>query len=83
MYVIDEQKKEKLKLLADRQVIADEDDNQMSRNFSHPRAGDFCIQIDVERGVRMVFIYQLLNLQDNKVLRQRLVNKPARFGFID
>jgi hypothetical protein len=58
----------------------------MSRNFSHPRAGNFCIQIEKSSGGKMLLHYEVLNLQDNTIVRQRLFNKTKtlwwnRFNF--
>jgi len=40
----------------------------MSRNFSHPRAGNFCVQIEQFGNGELSLNYELWNLSDNQVV---------------
>jgi hypothetical protein len=42
----------------------------MSRNFTHPRAGNFCIQVEKYDRRKMILYYELLHLDKNKVEKQ-------------
>jgi hypothetical protein len=45
-------------------------DHQMSRNFSHPRAGNFCVQFKKTISGPLIFQYELLNLDNKQVKGQ-------------
>jgi hypothetical protein len=52
-----------------------QDFNQMSRNFSHPRTGKFCYQIEQANADRSFKLnYELLNLDENRVESGGLVD---------
>jgi len=54
-------------------------DNQISRNFSHLRPGNFCVEILKFKSYDLEFKFELLNLGNNQVeiqgLMDRRVNK--------
>jgi hypothetical protein len=43
------------------------DDNQMSKNFLHPKDDDFCLHIRKYVKRELKFYYKLLNLDNNQV----------------
>jgi hypothetical protein len=53
-----------------------QDFNQMSRNFTHPRTGKLCFQIEHDDIVgKLKFHYELLNVDENQVESSGLVEK--------
>lgn len=67
-----------------------ENENQMSRLFSHPRAGDFCLEIIKKLTTEELgFHYDLLNLANNQVACQGLLRRndsnrnKIKFGHLE
>jgi hypothetical protein len=58
-------------------------DNQMSRNFSHPRTGNFCVQIDTFLNRTLSLTYELLNLSDNQVVSRKPLLEGNQIEFED
>jgi hypothetical protein len=58
-------------------------DNQLSRNFSRPRAGNFCVQIDTFQNKKLSLNYELLNLSDNQVVTRELPLHGNQIKFSD
>jgi hypothetical protein len=59
-------------------------DNQISRNFSHPRPGNFCVIVLTFRSHDLEFQFELLNLGNNQVEIQghtdRSINKHCQIN---
>jgi hypothetical protein len=62
-------------LNSDLEIKPTKADNQMRRNFSHPRSGNFCIKIEQLQFKNLKLHYKLLNLDSNLVEGQGRVEK--------
>jgi hypothetical protein len=56
-------------------------DNQLSRNFSRPRPGNFCVQIDTFQNRKLSLNYELLNFSDNQVVVREPLLKGNQIEF--